>query len=55
MYRMPGADQGCHLENKKGRENVITLLIFVGAKRLPFYITYSLGRESYGLVLSTIV
>lgn len=52
---MPGAGQGCHLENKKGRENVIIFLIFVCPKKLPFYIADSLGRGSYGLVLHTVM
>lgn len=52
---MPGAGQGCHLENKKGRENVIIFLIFVCPKKLPFYIADSLGRGSYWLVLHTVI
>lgn len=47
--------QGCHLENKKGRENVIAFLIFFGPKKLSFYMAYSLGRGSYGLVLHTVM
>ena len=46
---MTGAGQGCGLEKKKGREkrrkNVAAFLIFVGPKKSPYYMAYSLGRK----------